>query len=64
MTTSTDQGSAKIFQFPARGRFAATGYRDETKSTAMLTPQVVNAAVGGSWYHDAAIQDAERTRKN
>ena len=64
MTTSTDQGSATIYQFPARGRFATTNFRDETKSAAMLTPQVVNAAVGSSWYHDAAIQDAEHARKN
>ena len=64
MTTSTDQGSAKIYQFPLRGRFAATFQNDDAKVSALLTPQAVNAAIGGGWYHDEAIQDAERARKN
>ena len=60
-----DPGSAKIYAFPARGRFAASDYSDEAKPAAHITsPQVVNAAVGGGWYHEAAIQDAERARKN
>jgi hypothetical protein len=60
-----DPGSAKIYAFPARGRFAASDYCDEANLAAHITsPQVVNAAVGGSWYHEAAIQDAERARKN
>jgi len=62
--TNTDQGSAKIYQFPARGRFAAAGRHDETKPAALFAPQAVNAAVGAGWYHDQAIQDADRTRKN
>ena len=63
MTTNSDRESAKIYQFPARGRFA--NQRDETKPTATLTSQqVVKAAVGSGWYHDAAIQEAEHTHKN
>ena len=68
MTTNSDRASAKIYQFPARGRFAASGpsgHRNDTETTATLpSPPVVKAAVGSGWYHEAAIQDAERARKN
>ena len=63
MTTSHDLGSAKIYQFPARGRFAVVGQREE-KSTVntvnTLTPRVARVAFGSSWYHDEAIEEAER----
>jgi len=57
-------GSAKIYQFPLRGRFAAGG-QGEAGSAAL--PAGVKIASGGGWYHDAAIQDAinaERPSKN
>jgi hypothetical protein len=64
MTTNSDRESAKIYQFPARGRFSAN-QRDEAKPTATLTSQqVVKAAVGSGWYHEAAIEEAERAQKN
>ena len=64
MTTSSDRASATIYQFPARGRFAANE-RDATKPTATLSSQqVVKAAVGSGWYHEAAIEEAERARKS
>jgi hypothetical protein len=64
MTTNTDRESAKIYQFPARGRFAAN-QRDETKTIAALTSQQgVKAAVGSGWYHDAAIEEEEHAHKN
>jgi hypothetical protein len=63
MTTNSDRESAKIYQFPARGRFAANVQRD-AKPTLNLTPlQVVKAAVGSGWYHEAAIEEAEQTHK-
>jgi uncharacterized protein DUF2735 len=64
MTTNSDRESAKIYQFPAPRRFAAN-QRDETKAAATLTPQqVVKAEVGSGWYHEAAIEEAERAHKN
>jgi hypothetical protein len=62
MTTTSDRESANIYQFPARGRFAAN-QRDETKPT-LTSQQVVKAAVGSGWYHEAAIEEAERAREN
>lgn len=64
MAANSDCESAKIYQFPARGRFAAS-QREETKATSMLaSQQVVKVAVGSGWYHDAAIEEAEHGRKN
>ena len=64
MATNSDRESARIYQFPARGRFAAN-QRGDTKPIATGTSrQVVKAAVGSGWYHEAAIQEAERARNN
>ena len=60
MNTSVNQGSAKIYQFPAGGRAALGGRRyDETKSAVEPDSSRVNeAACSGSWYHEAAIQES------
>lgn len=63
MTANSDRVSAQIFQFPARGRFASAGNRDE-KSVANLTaPRAAKIAMGSNWYHDQAIEDAEQERE-
>ena len=64
MTANTDRVSAQIIQFPARGRFAAAGQRDENSVTDPLAPRAARIAMGSGWYHDQAIQDAERERDN
>jgi hypothetical protein len=58
MGRGLNEGSAKIYQFPAGGR-AALGGRSygETKSVAE-TPRVNESICSGSWYHDEAIQEA------
>jgi Protein of unknown function (DUF2735) len=62
MTTSIAGGSARIYEFPPRGRFAPTG-RDESEARATLEAQpLVKAASGSGWYHDAAIAEAEHSR--
>ena len=56
-------GSAKIYQFPARGRFAASDPHEATElATTAVLPRDVKIVVGSAWYHDEAIQ-AERERK-
>ena len=63
--TEVSQSSAQIFQFPARGRFAAGGKVGENKLAVSFTlPDGVQTVLGGAWYHDEAVQDAERVRKN
>jgi len=60
MTTSTSGGSAQIYQFPPRGRFAMSA-RNESQA---VEPPLVKVAAGSGWYHDAAIQEVERPRSN
>jgi uncharacterized protein DUF2735 len=65
MTTSSYRGSATILQFPVRGRATVGDHGEEAKYTADLTvPRGATAAFGGSWYHEEAVQEAERARKN
>jgi hypothetical protein len=65
MNGSLNHGSATIYQFPVGGRSAIAGRRYEgTKPTADLGPSRVNeVAVGGAWYHDAAIQESKPVRE-
>jgi hypothetical protein len=65
MNGSLNQESAKIYQFPVGGRAAIAGRRyEETKSTAGLGASRVNeVAVGGAWYHEAAIQESKPMRE-
>lgn len=64
MDTSLNQGSAKIFQFPVGGRSAVANRRDgASRREAPQMAVVADVASGGNWYHDAAIQQAERERK-
>jgi hypothetical protein len=65
MNTNLNQGSARIYQFPAGGRAALGGRQpNETKPTAdQGLSRVSEAAFGGGWYHEAAIQESEPERK-
>ena len=58
--TSTSGGSAQIYQFPPRGRFALNS-GDE--SQAVKSQPLVKVVAGSGWYHEAAIE-AERPRGN
>jgi hypothetical protein len=63
MNTGLNQGSAKIYQFPAGGRAALGGRRyGETKAAEFIAQPVNLADCSGSWYHAAAIQDATNER--
>jgi hypothetical protein len=61
MNTSLNQGSARIYQFPAGGRSGVSARRQgETQAPAEITsPRVSPVAVGGAWYHEAAIQESK-----
>ena len=65
MTMSHGRGSAEIFQFPARGRYAVSGGRDELRPAASVaSSRMATIAFGSSWYHEEAIREAEQARKN
>lgn len=58
--TTLQNGSATIYQFPARGRFAVNAERSEAAAPAL--PRGTKLVVGGAWYHDEAIQSEETGR--
>ena len=61
MTTNSPRSSATINQFPVGGRRALGHRRDEsTIATDVTPPRTAGDAIGGAWYHDAAIQDFKR----
>ena len=63
MNTGLSEGSAKIYQFPAGGRAALQGRRYGETKPAELAAETVNVAdCSDSWYHAAAIQDANNER--
>jgi Protein of unknown function (DUF2735) len=68
MTTRFEQpseisGSAKIFQFPPRGRYALVDNGSGFVASAhfQMPRGATLAPAGGAWYHDAAIRD-DRSR--
>ena len=64
LTTRVNEGSAKIYQFPAGGRAALAGrrYGEARTVTEFAGPAVNLADSSGSWYHAAAIKDAKIER--
>ena len=60
MTESVLGQSAQILQFPAGGRSALGGRRDDAKPAEPFVAPRVTKVVTGAWYHDEAIQEARR----
>ena len=60
---SLNRGPAKIYAFPARGRFAADDQHDDSRPR-LSGPTVPCVSSSSSWYHDEAIREAEQPRKN
>jgi hypothetical protein len=61
INTSVNEGSAKIYQFPAGGRAALGGrrYGETNTVTDFAAPAVIVADCSGSWYHAAAILESK-----
>jgi len=64
MTTSVSRGSATIYQFPARGRFATASSDQSESAINLMAARAAKIVSGGAWYHDAAIRDDEQGRNN
>jgi hypothetical protein len=62
LNTGLNQGSAKIYQFPAGGRAALAGRRYGETRTELAAPAVNLADCCDSWYHAAAIEDEKTGR--
>lgn len=64
MTTTLHRETAKIYQFPAGGRAAVKNGRKALQATEALSPVRPSKIVcGGSWYHEAAIEEANPADK-
>jgi hypothetical protein len=59
INTGVNEGSAKIYQFPAGGRSALEGRRYGETKPEITAPAVILADCSGSWYHAAAIQETK-----
>jgi hypothetical protein len=58
----TADGSAKIYQFPPRGRFAVrVASHEATTAPGFASPGIAKIVFGSSWYHEEAVQE-ERSR--
>jgi hypothetical protein len=62
MNSGTGRETAKIYQFPTGGR-AAADRRAAARTDERAAARAPVTVAGGAWYHDAAIQDADRSRK-
>jgi hypothetical protein len=58
----SSSGSATIYTFPPRGRFALR-IDDTAPAADVQLPRGAKLVTGSGWYHDDAIQ-AEKPRKN
>ena len=65
MTANSNRGSAKIYQFPAGGRAGLGGRGDAARLVEeFAASRVARVACGSAWYHEEAVQSAERAPKN
>ena len=63
MSTNLNQGSARIYQFPAGGRAALGGRSYGEAKSVSETPRINEAMCSGSWYHEEAIQESKAASK-
>ena len=63
MKANAIRESATIYQFPVGGRAALGGHPLEANPTGSLA-RVAKVAASGAWYHEEAMQEAQRARKN
>lgn len=63
-TTIAPGGTAKIYEFPKGGRAGLTSRREDCRIPVVPASQrFADAAFGGSWYHEEAVRDADRSDK-
>jgi len=62
LTTRSNEGSAKIYQFPTGGRAALGGRRYGAAASEFAQPADNLADCSGSWYHADAIEQTKPGR--
>ncbi|MBP1848605.1 DUF2735 domain-containing protein [Rhizobium halophytocola] len=59
MTTETVRETAKIYEFPIRSQRRL----DDMRTREIAGRPVIYESCAGSWYHEDAIREADKTRK-
>lgn len=62
MATSFHSETAKIYEFPIRGRKTAADYQDRKSDLGLQKSYPIE--FGGSWYHEEAIRETDQPRKS
>lgn len=60
MSERAQRQSAQIYQFPAGGRAGLEAERDAWRKAADTSVPLAHVAFGGSWYHEEAVETADR----
>ena len=64
-TTGIHRESAKIYTFKAKVRSTADSFHGKTGSvTELVAKRLPNIACGSAWYHEEAVQSADRDLKS
>ena len=63
MNTDIPHGTAQIYEFPRRVAANDGLRRGDSRVVSLRLPQVATVEFGSGWYHEAAVQDANRVRK-
>jgi len=64
MSANFRQESAKILEFPRRPGATVVGLRGDKIGPATRFPPLPYADFGSGWYHEAAVQEVDRSRKS
>ncbi|MGU3539400.1 DUF2735 domain-containing protein [Methylobacterium sp. A54F] len=64
MSSDFHRETAKIYQFPVRVRAGSGDRREALRPAAHAGSRGSDMAFGGAWYHEAAIQETDRSRKS
>lgn len=63
MSANTNRETAEIIPFPLRARASSIEHHDaEAAVVKFPLPHIARVACGNCWYHETAIQDADRAR--
>ncbi len=64
VSTTFGRETAKIYEFPRKFRSPGGEVRRGDKTVALFPAQPLpEIEFGSAWYHEAAVQEADRTRK-
>jgi len=56
MSAQNERTSAKIYQFPVRGRFA------NPNGSWLGEKELPTASIGSAWYHDDAMKEEQKAK--